>query len=225
MRVYIAVFSVVLFGASPSRLAADPVTLSGTGVVTALGDPEDVCVSCAMDLLGFSFGIGESLAFSVSFNTATADLAPDNPTFAHYELGSGSFTLAGGKYTAAGPVVAQVFNLPASPFGIADDLSIYANPQGGGIDALPRIGLGIEGFEFVGNWLTTDAWPIDLAGTLDSAPFKRVWLFDRAAEHGTFATLGNVQFTQRPVPEPFTIALLGMGVAGMGARQWRHRKR
>lgn len=224
MRVYIAAFSVLLFGASPSRLVADPVTLSGTGVVNALGNPEDVCVSCAMDLLGFSFGIGDLLAFSLSFHTPKADLAPNDPTFAAYDLGSGSFTLDGGKYKATGPVVAQVFNLPATPFGIADDLSIVANPQRGDIDALPRIGLGIEGFEFLGNWLTTDGWPVDVAGTLNSAPFKSVWLFDRAAEHGTFARLGNVQFTQTPVPEPSTIALLGIGVAGLCVRQWRHRK-
>jgi hypothetical protein len=165
------------------------------------------------------------LAFSFSFHTPKADLAPNDPTFAAYDLGSGSFTLDGGKYKATGPVVAQVLNLPATPFGIADDLSIVANPQRGDIDALPRIGLGIEGFEFLGNWLTTDGWPVDVAGTLNSAPFKSVWLFDRAAEHGTFARLGNVQFTQTPVPEPSTIALLGIGVAGLCVRQRRYRKR
>jgi hypothetical protein len=37
--------------------AADPITLSGSGVVTSLGDEEDVCVSCAMGVLGFSFGV------------------------------------------------------------------------------------------------------------------------------------------------------------------------
>jgi hypothetical protein len=36
--------------------AADPIMLSGSGVVTSLGDEEDVCVRCAMGVLGFSFG-------------------------------------------------------------------------------------------------------------------------------------------------------------------------
>jgi hypothetical protein len=219
MRVYIAVFSVFLFAASSSPLVGDPITLSGTGVVTALGSPEDVCVSCAMDVLGFSFGIGDSLTFSLSFHAPTADLATNDPTFGAYELGSGTFTLARGKYMATAPVIAQIFNTTGGPFQIADALSIYANPQG--TDVPSRIGLGLEGFDLVGNWLTTDGWPIDVAGTLNSAPFRSVWLFDRTAEHGTFATLGSVQFTPTPVPEPSTIALLGMGVVAFGVRRWR----
>jgi hypothetical protein len=45
--------------------AADPILLSGSGVVTSLGDEEDVCVSCAMGVLGFSFGVGDSLRFQL----------------------------------------------------------------------------------------------------------------------------------------------------------------
>jgi hypothetical protein len=223
MRVRIVLSGVLLLAASSAHLYADPVTVSGSGIVTSLGSEEDVCVSCAMGVLGFSFGVGDSLSFSVSFQEPSADLAPGDPTLGAYELGSGTFTLAGGKFTTPTLAGAQILNTAGGPGLVADEFLLAANPPGGALPA--RIGVVLYGVDFVGSWLTMDRWPTDVAATLNAAPFNAVWLFDRAAEHGTFATLGNVQFTQvpAPIPEPATMALLGMGLAAMAAERWRKR--
>ncbi len=93
-----------------------------------------------------------------------------------------------------------------------------------GADIQARIGAVLYGSDVAGTWLSTDQFPANLAATLNAAPTSAVWLFDRAAEHGTFARLGNVRFTQQsPVPEPATMVLVTMGLAGMGARRWRRR--
>ena len=99
-----------LVGAKSSRHSADPITLSGTGVVTSLPSPDDACVSCATHVLGCSFGVRDLLTFTVSVQTLTADLARSDLAFGASELGSGTFTLTGGEYTATAPVVAQMFN-------------------------------------------------------------------------------------------------------------------
>jgi hypothetical protein len=220
MRAHIAVVGVLFLAAGASSLSASPVTISGSGIVTSLGDPEDVCVPCAMEVLGFSFDVGDTLTFSLSFETPSADQAPGDPTFGSYDLGSGMFTLDGGKFTTPALTGAQILNTPgpAGPFEIADELSIAANSPGQ--PQLRRIGLGLSGSDTVGNWLTTDQWPADVAATLNAAPVNTVWLFDNIAEHGTFARLGDVHFTQTTsVPEPLTIVLVGTGLAGIGARR------
>jgi hypothetical protein len=224
MRGRIVAFGVLLLSAGPIRVYADPVTVSGSGVVTSLGNEEDVCVSCAMAVLGFSFGIGDPLSFTLSFERPTADLAPGIPGFGAFDLGSGTFTLVGsGRFTTPTLASAQILNseTAAGPFEVADEILLGANSPGA--DIMSRIGVVFYGSDFAGTWLATDQWPANLAATLNAAPESAVWLFDRAAEHGTFARIGNVQFTQSPVPEPATVVLVTMGLAGIGARRVRRR--
>jgi hypothetical protein len=221
MRAHIAVVGVLFLAAGASSLSASPVTISGSGIVTSLGNPEDVCVPCAMEVLGFSFDLGDTLTFSLTFERPSADQAPGDPTLGSYDLGSGAFMVSdGGTFTTPALTGAQILNTPgpAGPFEIADELLIVANSPGQ--PQLRRIGLGLEGSDIIGNWLTTDQWPADVAATLNAAPANTVWLFDNIAEHGTFARLSDVHFTQTTsVPEPLTIVLVGMGLAGIGTRR------
>jgi hypothetical protein len=221
MRTLVLCLTIAL--GSIRTVAADPITLSGRGVVTSLGDEEDVCVSCAMGLLGFSFGVGDSLSFTLSFQQPATELGPGDPTFSAFDLGSGTFTLNGGQFTS--PITnvrGEIFNTAGGPFQIADSLSLFANHLS---DASPRIGLAVSGEDLVGNWLMTDQWPTDVAATLTRAPSARAYLFIPQSEHGTIATLGSLELTQTPtIPEPATIALVALGLVGLGARRWRQRK-
>lgn len=227
MRLHIALLGVLVLVATSPRLYADAITVSGSGGVRSLGgsDPEDVCVPCAMEVLGFSFAVGDSLAFSLSFQAPTGDHTWPNG------LGSGMLTLAGagGSFTKSIVASAQILNTagPARPSTIADEILISAGSGGRspGEDPAARIGIVLYGSDFVGTWLTTNSWPADVAAALNAAPFSAVWLFDSAAEHGLFAVLGDVRFTQTPapVPEPSTVTLLGVGAAIVGVRRWRQR--
>lgn len=54
MRAVPLIVAGLLSGVGPDHLYAEPITLSGNGFVASLCDEEDVCVSCAMGVLGFA---------------------------------------------------------------------------------------------------------------------------------------------------------------------------
>jgi hypothetical protein len=74
-----------------------------------------------------------------------------------------------------------------------------------------------------GDWRTSDAWPTDIAATLNAAPQNYfAW---SAGEEGQLAFGTSLRYTQTPpvVPEPSTLLLLGIGVLAGGLRRWRAR--
>ena len=89
----------------------------------------------------------------------------------------------------------------------------------------------LTGFDPLGNWLTSDAWPINVATALNAAPQREFALtvFDAEFEGNVPILTGTVglitqQPTPGPIPEPSTLLLIGSGIACLGVRRWRQQK-
>ena len=99
---------------------------------------------------------------------------------------------------------AGLTSLPSGPA----DMTVVFNLVGGGT-ATQVVG----GVNFFGSTVTfapTDVTSVVILGD----PLARVYGVDNI----------NVVATQVPVPEPATLSLLGIGLAGLGARRWRQRR-
>jgi hypothetical protein len=207
---------------------ADPITLSVSGTV------DRVCGPCSQQFLGFIPVAGDAFAFSVTFDPSAPRRVVDNDVFG-YLFGEGSFNLSLGAevITRAGPVTGMIRNGLGG--GDIDQLllSSGAIPLFGFSPFGKGIAVDVSGIDVIGHWLTTEAWPIDVAAVLGAAPekfFTVVNLSGDVQNTSTFLATGTgLRFTQTsgvaPTPEPASILLLGTAFAGFAARQWRQRKR
>jgi PEP-CTERM motif len=203
--------------------AADPITLSGSGAVTFTD-----CDSCAQAAFGFTLAPGDEFTFRFTLDnpTVSGEFSPP-PGGVIYSFAAGSATLSVDTRTvASGPAfspqafVAESGSAAEGGDGLAIALSLQT-PRG------PVLYVVVGANDPLGTWLSSTALPIDLAATMNAAPRANFEItFSSSNEEPVFAA-GPVQHFEQapaPIPEPSTLSLIPLGLAGLGVRRWRQRR-
>jgi hypothetical protein len=193
--------TIVLGG--PKQARADLFTFEFTGTVDGV-DPA----------LAGSFVVGDSLSGSYTFDSAVVARAGSNSTFAVFDaLTNVDFTLGmfGGSSSAASEI--QVDNDPPAPD--VDRYGLVSRASDGLTGTAPAgFVLDLFGFRFddTTNTVFSDALVLPTSLSLGDFTSNRFFVFYRDVTGapqivtGTFDTLGL-----RAVPEPSSLALMGLG--------------
>jgi hypothetical protein len=155
------IVAVLLCGVSVSSIQAEPIVVSSTGTLY------DACGPRLQSLFGFSATAGDPFTFSIHFNTGAPDMAALDPSLGLYSFGAASITASLGTETVTLPVLSVSGTVTNAPTGGSDSLAIFAST------AFRSVGLTFQGYDPFGqtsSWLSTDAWPTDVATVLNGAP-------------------------------------------------------
>ena len=215
-KVLFAVLVCALFGATAQPALASPLQVQVTGTISTTLGP---------------FTAGDNFLITVSVDSTTPDLEAF-PWTGHYMTGQFSFTSPG--YSATSPN-ALLYIFPEAP----DTFGIFAS-QAVGLTGASVSGrsLGWINARIVdndGNPFSTDALPTQL----DSSTFEETALFIDFCTSFTGdltggsctgpleinGVVGTATIVPAAVPEPATLSLLGLGLAGVAVGHYRRRRR
>jgi hypothetical protein len=213
MRTALLVLGIGLSCIRPA--AAEPITLVGRGTLNT------VCQACLLQEYGALVNAGDPFVFSFSFDTSAVrpDPIPGVDYFSPWVLGAGTYTVSVGDLLFVQHQASWIGSTATDFVGTGTDLLGMRSWDG----IVWLTGDGPAG------WLSSEAWPADLAMAFNSAPQLR---FSFNSPHNSFITWASgtplgvaYEPTAEPIPEPTALLLVGTGLLGAaGARGWRQRK-
>ena len=210
-----AVLVCTLFGATAQPAIASPFQVQVTGTISTTLGP---------------FTAGDNFLITVSVDSTSPDLEAF-PNTGHYMTGAFSFTSPG--YSATSPN-ALLYIFPETP----DTFGIFATQAvgltGASVDGKSLGWINAVLRDYDGNPFSTDALPTQL----NSSTFEETALFiDFCTSFSGSLTGGSCgapseeiigavsTATVAAVPEPATLTLLGLGLAGVAVGHWRRGRR
>jgi hypothetical protein len=210
-----AVLVCTLFGATAQPAIASPFQVQVTGTISTTLGP---------------FTAGDNFLITVSVDSTSPDLEAF-PNTGHYMTGAFSFTSPG--YSATSPN-ALLYIFPDAP----DTFGIFATQAvgltGASVDGKSLGWINAVLRDYDGNPFSTDALPTQL----NSSTFEETALFiDFCTSFSGSLTGGSCgapseeiigavsTATVAAVPEPATLTLLGLGLAGVAVGHWRRGRR